>query len=46
MRQTAQKIVADRFRWRPLNAWIVPPLTNYVALTILVAGPVLYLSAN
>jgi hypothetical protein len=30
---------------RPLNAWIAPPPAIYVALTILIAGSVLYLSA-
>ena len=46
MRHSAQKIAADAFCWRPLNAWIAPPPVMYVALTILIAGSVLYLSAN
>jgi hypothetical protein len=46
VRYTAQKVAADGFRWRPLNAWIAPQPAIYVALTILIAGSVLYLSAN
>ncbi|WP_290997178.1 hypothetical protein [Hyphomicrobium sp.] len=46
MRYTAQKIAADGFRWRPLNAWIAPPPAICVALIILIAGSVLYLSAD
>jgi hypothetical protein len=46
VRYKAQKIAADGFRWRSLNAWIAPPPVIYVALTILIAGSVLYLSAS
>jgi hypothetical protein len=46
VRYTAQKIAAHGYRWRPLNAWNAPPKAICVALTILISGSVLYLSAN
>ncbi len=46
MNDPANRIVAEKWTWRTLAPWIVPPLIVPIVLVLLAAGYVLYQGAN
>jgi hypothetical protein len=46
MNDPAHRIVAEKWSWRTLSPWIVPPLVVPIMLALLVAGYVIFQAAN
>lgn len=46
MSEPTPKLVAERWTWRTVTPWIVPPLVIPIVLVLLAAGYVIYQGSN